>query len=61
MDSLNVQFSDAKETTVISYFASPQDPETFPIQGTVTPADPRWVAYWNAVPTVARQYLPAPA
>ena len=40
-----VQFSDNTETTIVSVFANPQDPETFPNQGTVEETDARYVAF----------------
>lgn len=55
-----VQFSDSKETTIISVFGCPQDPETFPNQGEVTISDARYASYFAALPEWAQQSLPAP-
>ncbi|WP_420105493.1 hypothetical protein [Herbaspirillum huttiense] len=47
-----VQFSDDTETEVISVFAGPQDPETFPHQATLDDDDPRYLAFIHKWPTV---------
>lgn len=58
---LNVQFSDATEATIVSYFASPQDVATFPNQGQVEASDPRWTSYCGALPSMAAVFVPSPA
>lgn len=40
-----VQFSDSSQTTVISVFAEPQDPEYWPNQGQVSVDDQRYSDY----------------
>jgi hypothetical protein len=40
--TINVQFSDAAETTIIAAFGAPQSATAFPNQGTVLPNDARW-------------------
>lgn len=50
METLNVQFADATEAAIITYFASPQDPAAYENLGTVTTSDPRWKAFYDANP-----------
>jgi hypothetical protein len=57
--TLNVQFSDSSDATVISYFASPQDPTQYPNLGTVETSDARWVTFYDAIGGAALG-LPAP-
>lgn len=48
--SIIVQFSDEKETTIISWFASmPLIPDEMPNIGTVQASDPKWRIYYDAV------------
>jgi hypothetical protein len=60
MTTLNVQFSDATNETIVSYFYSPQDPAAWPNYGTVEDSDPRWKVYYDAQPPNTQQYLPVP-
>jgi len=48
---LNViaQFSDATKSTIITYFASPQDPELYPNIGVVDISDKRWADFYQSV------------
>jgi len=60
MQTINVQFSDDTDSTVVAYFAGPQDPTDYPHQGTLPTTDPRWAAFYNQVPVFIRGGLPAP-
>lgn len=60
MSILNVQFTDATETRIQSWFLSPQDPGKMENLGTVEADDPRWKAFYESVPEYMRQCFPAP-
>ena len=60
MTTLNVQFADATEQAIVSYFNSQQDPDAWPNYGTVESSDPRWSAYFKAQNAFMQQFLPAP-
>ncbi len=60
MTTLNVQFSDASEEIIVSYFGSPQDPAVYQNLGTVDTSDPRWKTYFDAQADWVKPYLPAP-
>ncbi|AIT19940.1 MULTISPECIES: hypothetical protein [pseudomallei group] len=55
-----VQFSDADEKIIIAVFANEQDSETFPHQGQVDLTDPRFAAFFNALPHLAQQGMSSP-
>ncbi|WP_144142654.1 hypothetical protein [Paraburkholderia sp. BCC1884] len=64
MTTVNVQFSDNTETTVISFFGGPQDADVFPNQGALDTSDPRWETYYKtAYPNGAPSFcnIPAPS
>lgn len=61
MTTINVQFSDATETTIVSYFAGPQDPAVFPNQGTVSQDDARYKTFFDGVYPEFQNGLPAPS
>ncbi|CAM2143847.1 conserved protein of unknown function [Pararobbsia alpina] len=56
--TLNVQFSDSSDTTIVAWFASPQP--DMPNMGTVSSSDPRWLAYYDSFPPDWQKFLPAP-
>jgi hypothetical protein len=58
--SINVQFSDATDATIIAYFGCPQNATVYPNQRTVTTSDARWATFYDALPASAQQGLPAP-
>lgn len=61
MTMIYVQFADATQDRVISYFGCPQDEEAFPNQGEIDTSDPRWKAYYDAQdPFWIQPGLPAP-
>lgn len=60
MTTLNIQWADADETAIISYFGGPQLPEVFANLGTVDASDARWAAYYDSMPAVVQAMLPAP-
>ncbi|SAJ91288.1 hypothetical protein UA11_04659 [Burkholderia multivorans] len=47
-EKVHVQFSDSDETTIVSYFASPQDPTVYANLGDVDTSDARWTAFYLA-------------
>ena len=58
---IDVQFSDSAETTIVSWFACPQDPTVYPNQGQVDTSDNRYKAFFDARPVSMQKGLPAPA
>jgi hypothetical protein len=61
MTIVNVQFSDATSQTVVAFFSSPQDENSYPYQGQVDTTDDRYKAFYNTLnPVSARATLPAP-
>jgi len=58
MTTIDVQFSDASQAVIISYFAMPQNPGSWPNQGTVDTSDARWKAYFSSVPAMMQSGLP---
>ena len=60
MSNIYVQFNDAEKTSIVSLFNIPQDSIAGPCQGVVDTSDPRYAAYWKAIPDLMRQYLPRP-
>jgi hypothetical protein len=54
-----VQFSDATEVSIVAVFANPQGAET-PNQGTVTPSDARWAAFYAMLPASVQASLTPP-
>jgi hypothetical protein len=50
MSTIYVQFSDELETTIISVFAGPQNPDDWPRQGEVASTDPRYLDFRNRCP-----------
>lgn len=55
-----VQFSDSTDTSILSSFGGPQDPDVYANLGTVDSSDPRWLTYYDLFPASAQQYLPTP-
>jgi hypothetical protein len=45
MPTVNVQFSDASKTKIVSAFCGPQDPEFYPNQGEIDSDDARYVSF----------------
>jgi hypothetical protein len=60
MTTVNVQFADATDETIVSFFGCPQDPAAWPNQGTVETSDPRWKTYFDAQPELVQTFLPEP-
>lgn len=60
MTTVNVQFADASKSKIISYFASPQDPESFENLGTVDLSSDLWRDYYESLPSLAQNGMPAP-
>jgi len=57
---VNVQFLDASQQVVISYFADAQDPAVYPNQGSIDQTDARYAAFFNSLPAFAQADLPVP-
>ena len=60
MESINVQFADDSEESIVSYFPGPQDPSAFPHQGTVESSDQRWATFYEILDPFTRSLLPSP-
>ena len=58
--SINVQFTDATQATITSYFAAPQSAESYANLGTVEPSDARWAKYYDAQCSYVQAGMPAP-
>lgn len=58
--NLNVQFSDATEETIVSYFGAPQDPEIWCDCGVLDASDARWAKFYNSLPPMSQAGLPTP-
>ncbi|OWS76287.1 hypothetical protein CBW22_07440 [Pantoea sp. VS1] len=56
-----VQFSDEKQTLIVSIFSCAQDPEIWPNQGIVDESDPRYKDYWNGMDMLTRMGMPTPS
>jgi hypothetical protein len=57
--TINVAFSDSKETTVVAWMLTPQPESTFPNQGEIQTSDSRYATFFNANP-MAQQMMPTP-
>lgn len=57
---INVQFSDDKETTIVSIFTGKQDDSIFPNQGEVEPSDVRYKSFYNSLPDYMKNLMPTP-
>ncbi|KVM66026.1 hypothetical protein WJ61_30640 [Burkholderia ubonensis] len=61
MATINVQFSDATESTIIGYSACRQPDDTWPHQGEIATSDSRWSTYFASKDTESQRGLPIPA
>ncbi|MFU0874626.1 hypothetical protein ACM26E_12215 [Kluyvera cryocrescens] len=50
MSVVYVQFSDEKETEIVSVFASPADPDYYHFLGEVDESDERLTIFWKQFP-----------
>jgi hypothetical protein len=57
---LYIQFTDATQTAIISYFACQQDPSVWENLGQVDSNDARWKTFYDSQPAVMQSALPAP-
>ncbi|MDN7676681.1 hypothetical protein QZM22_30440 [Burkholderia oklahomensis] len=55
------QFSDSDEKVIVAIFASEQDQEAFPNQAEIDESDPRYKAYFDALPVFAQEMLEPPS
>lgn len=60
MEEINVAFSDSTEQAIVSYFASPQDPELHQNLGVVAASDERWKTFYESLPALTNASLPVP-
>ena len=60
MEEINISFADRTEQVIVSYFASPQDPELHPNIGIVLTSDLRWRAFYESLPEQMSSWLPVP-
>ena len=60
MTTLNVQFTDSTEATIVAYFGCAQNPAVWANTGTVDSSDARWATYYNSITTSMQPYLPVP-
>jgi hypothetical protein len=58
---INVQFSDDTETTVVSYFAGPQNAVEWANLGVVDTSDARYKSFYDSMPSAAQQGMPSPS
>jgi hypothetical protein len=58
--TLNVQFADSTDVTIVSYFGGPQNPAAYANLGTVSTTDARWSTFYAALPASAQPGVPAP-
>lgn len=59
MSVVNVILSE-DQTAVVAYFSGPQDPEVRPDVVEIESSDPRYAAYFTALPEVMRVGMPEP-
>ncbi|WP_174916473.1 hypothetical protein [Burkholderia lata] len=60
MTTIIVQFSDSTEKQIASALSTHQDLIAWPNQGVVAPDDPRWAAYYAAMPPGIAAAWPVP-
>ncbi|WP_175994886.1 hypothetical protein [Burkholderia vietnamiensis] len=60
MTTVNVQFSDATEETVIGYASSAQPLIAWPYQGAIDTSDSRWATYYSSKDAQSQIGLPIP-
>jgi hypothetical protein len=61
MATISVQFSDAKQTAIFAYFASPQETTVYQNQAQIDTVDSRYATHYNGLPAQFRLALPAPS
>lgn len=59
MATVNVQFSDSSESSIVSYFGSPQDSSKYQNLGSVETDDERWADFYASI-RGDKSMLPAP-
>ncbi|MFP3186465.1 MAG: hypothetical protein RXR20_34395 [Paraburkholderia sp.] len=60
MTTLNVQFADSTDETIISIFGCAQDTTVYPNQGTIDTSDARYKTYFATLPESVQPTLPSP-
>jgi hypothetical protein len=55
-----VSFSDSSDTVIDTYIGGPQDPVSWPNQGTVDTSDPRWATSYDSLGSWIQSQLPPP-
>jgi hypothetical protein len=61
MTTIDVQFSDSTNTTITSYFSSPQDVDVWPNSGQLDTSDARWKTFYSAQSAEIQAVIPAPS
>ncbi|WP_145542803.1 hypothetical protein [Yersinia frederiksenii] len=57
---MHVQFADATEAVIVSYFCCQQDPIYYDLLGEVEVDDPRYIVFYEKMPDYAQVSLPTP-
>ncbi|CNF61202.1 hypothetical protein [Yersinia frederiksenii] len=57
---MHVQFADANEAVIISYFCCQQDPIYYDFLGEVEADDPRYIVFYEKMPDYVQVSLPTP-
>ena len=60
MTTLYIAFTDESGSAIASFFSGPQDKAAFPHQATIETSDPKWKAFYESIPEMMRDGLPAP-
>jgi hypothetical protein len=60
MITINVQFSDGSDTSVVSYFACAQDPSTYQNLGVVDSDNTKWAEFYNSLSVMMQNGMPTP-
>ncbi|ATX62932.1 hypothetical protein LC20_08365 [Yersinia hibernica] len=55
-----VQFADAAEAVMISYFCCQQDPKCYGFLGEIETDDPRYIVFFEKMPDYVQTTLPQP-
>lgn len=61
MTTINVQFSDDKQTKIVSIFNSIQDDAIYKNQAEIELSDVRYKAFYDGLPLSFQQTLPVPS
>jgi hypothetical protein len=59
MATINVQFSDATQSSVSAYFGCAPAAAAYENLGTLDSSDSRWAKFYNSMPKIIQECLPA--